>query len=618
MKKFVLGILAFIWLGFWTIFAQNSNILPDSAEIEVKSEIVMNEATNLKVTIMKSDSPMKTYKWTIRILVTDLNWNKLKDNEYTVPSQWMYTFQWSDLWTKEFQRWLEIKKEWKFYVEIQDINDNEEKALWRQLVTVIKEGKNKDKKHIELYSPITNANLIWEKVEVIGICADIPNSEATIYIDEKEVWKCNIWADWSFDHTVPNVTAWQHTLSVEIPNADWDIIWESDKIFFTISPSWEWWIKEVLVEPEFWLVAWDMPEVTVYTDEVIETVEMRLSDRPDDEAESLQKIWIWEFSKRFFLYTWWEINLSFDTSAANNSVHKSYDNYKTIKVSHIPIVTWLVASTHAKEKTADIYWDVINGSIVTWYVVKWWIDDSTLSWEDWAEKKTFKFNDVPYDTTINVNITPVRWQDRHWSASKTIKFTISKIDNCGNWICDEWETPETCPQDCSTCGNWICESWETPETCPQDCWPMCGNWICEPWETPENCPEDCWKINPISTCTIQTVPVRTTKIWDSYYLIRDKAKDVTKYLVYSSPTPDPKNRIKVYETTDTSYEYPFDYNAKEETYMYFWVIWICEWEEYDLTWATKVKVWPAENFFLLLCLTLLIYAWIKLFRQTEE
>jgi hypothetical protein len=74
----------------------------------------MNEATNLKVTIMKSDSPMKTYKWTIRILVTDLNWNKLKDNEYTVPSQWMYTFQWSDLWTKEFQRWLEIKKEWKF------------------------------------------------------------------------------------------------------------------------------------------------------------------------------------------------------------------------------------------------------------------------------------------------------------------------------------------------------------------------------------------------------------------------------------------------------------------------------------------------------------------------
>jgi len=138
MKKFVLGILAFIWLGFWTIFAQNSNILPDSAEIEVKSEIVMNEATNLKVTIMKSDSPMKTYKWTIRILVTDLNWNKLKDNEYTVPSQWLYTFQWSDLWTKEFQRWLEIKKEWKFYIEIQDINDNEEKVLWRQAITVIK------------------------------------------------------------------------------------------------------------------------------------------------------------------------------------------------------------------------------------------------------------------------------------------------------------------------------------------------------------------------------------------------------------------------------------------------------------------------------------------------
>jgi hypothetical protein len=113
--------------------------------------------------------------------------------------------------------------------------------------------------------------------------------------------------------------------------------------------------------------------------------------------------------------------------------------------------------------------------------------------------------------------------------------------------------------------------------------------------------------------------VRTTKIWDSYYLIRDKAENVTKYIVYSSTSQDIKNRTKIYETSDTSYEYPFDYESKEDVYMYFWVVWICEnWEEVELTWATKVQVWPAENFFLLVCLTLLIYAWIKLFRQTEE
>ena len=118
----MLGILAFMWLGFWTIIAQNGNILPDSAVIDVKTEIEMWEATNLKVTIMKNESKMSTYKWTIRIIVTDRDWNKISDNDYTAPSWWIYTFLWSDLWEKEFQRWLEIKKEWYFYVEIQDFN----------------------------------------------------------------------------------------------------------------------------------------------------------------------------------------------------------------------------------------------------------------------------------------------------------------------------------------------------------------------------------------------------------------------------------------------------------------------------------------------------------------
>jgi hypothetical protein len=43
-------------------------------------------------------------------------------------------------------------------------------------------------------------------------------------------------------------------------------------------------------------------------------------------------------------------------------------------------------------------------------------------------------------------------------------------------------------------------------------------------------------------------------------------------VIYSSPTPDGKNKTKVYETTDTSYEYPFDRTSKEDVFMYFWII----------------------------------------------
>ena len=98
----------------------------------------------------------------------------------------------------------------------------------------------------------------------------------------------------------------------------------------------------------------------------------------------------------------------------------------------------------------------------------------------------------------------------------------------------------------------------------------------------------------------------------------DKVENVSKYVVYSSEDEFWKNKTKVYETSDTSYEYPFDHTAEQDQFLYFWVVWICDdWEELELSGATRVQVGPAENFLLLVFLTLLIYSWIKLFKETE-
>ena len=127
MKKFILGILASIWLGFWTIFAQN---IPDSAEISVKDPIIVWEATNLKITIMKNWSKMNSYNGTIIIQITEEDWTtNLKDSDAVLPSNSVYTFSSSDLWEKEFQKWLEIKKEGTFYIEVSELFDDE-KILW--------------------------------------------------------------------------------------------------------------------------------------------------------------------------------------------------------------------------------------------------------------------------------------------------------------------------------------------------------------------------------------------------------------------------------------------------------------------------------------------------------
>ena len=577
MKKFVLGILTFIWLGFGVIFAQN---MPDNVEISVKDPINVWEATNLKVTMLKNWDKLASYDGTIWMIITDENWIKLKDNEYVLPSQGMYRFLWSDLWEKEFQKWLEIKKEWTFYIEISDLNESEDKILGRQLIHVITNNSSNDAKNIEIYYPVPNSTVNWDKIEIIASASDIPNSKATIYIDDKMANTADVWPNGSINYIVWSISEWVHTLSIEIPDINGNIIWKSDKIVFSVSPNGENWIKDVKVEPESWLMVGDMPVVTVYTDDMVESVKMKLSDRSENESMVMNKNWVWQFTQNVFLIGTWEISLSFDVSSSNNTVNKTYDNYKTITVSDVPFISNVKVDTNLEEKTAEISWDTSEASS---YLIDWWVEWSkTLSWKDWSDKSSFKFSDVPYDTVVNLTITPY-WskQTKHWVASKTIQFVISKTQTCWNWICDNWESHELCPQDC----QW---TWSTTIIL----WP---------------------------SCPAQTISTHTEKIWNSYYLIRDKVENVQKYIVYSSESPDWKDKLKVYETTDTSYEYPFDHTSEEDVFMYFRIVWVCEdWEELELTWATKVQVWPAENFFLLLCMTFLIYFWIKLFRNTEE
>ena len=137
--------LWYSWTNYYTedtlhqyVDYNDYKLLPDSAEISVKDTIIEWEAVNFKVTILKNWSIMTSYNGSILIVITEEDWTMLKANEYTVYNYWLYTYSSSDLWEKEFQKWLEIKKEWTFYIEVQDLNENEDKILWKQKITVIK------------------------------------------------------------------------------------------------------------------------------------------------------------------------------------------------------------------------------------------------------------------------------------------------------------------------------------------------------------------------------------------------------------------------------------------------------------------------------------------------
>lgn len=567
MRKFILGVLTFLWLGFWAIFAQN--ILPDEAQIEVKSPIIQWEATNLTITMLKNWSKMSSYRGTVYITITDENWGPLNKNDYTVPQQWLYDFSDIDLWSATFEKWLEIKKIWTFYIEVEDFNDPDERTLWRQQIKVIRNDATPWDFHIEILSPTQNMTIPNQKVEIFAKVPELKNSNAIIYLDDEILDTTLTDSQWMINYVMRWVSEWRHSLKIEVLDMDWvTALWSSDKIYFTTKQSSAEWVN-VTVDPEVGLIG-ETVKITAYTDEMIESVKIKLSDRQDNEAEVLPKVENWEFSKDVFLFNTWIINISLETSASNGDITQKFDNIKQFTVLDAPAITNIITWADSETQIATISRDVSNENESSSYLITYRLwEGQTNTLDERTDKKSFKFTDVPYDTTLNVIITPYRKEaTKHWAASETIKFVITK------W--QPWDS-------------------ENPDGASL-------TWL-------DNQPR----------CIVENISTRTKKIWDNYYLIWDKVENVSKYIVYSSTLPDGSDKMKVYETTDTSYQYPFDRTSEEDKFAYFWIVWICDdGQELELTGATKVQVWPAENFFLLLCMTFLIYFWIKLFRQTEE
>ena len=564
MKKFLFGLSVLLSGFIWFIFAQN--ILPDSVEIEVKSPITQWEATNMEITMMKNWSKLSTFDWEILMRVTDEEWKTLNVNEFVLPNRWIYQFSPADLWSKVFQKWLEIKKVWKFYIEIFDYNDVD-KVYWRKMVEVVRWREWVTEHRIEILEPTVNAMLTDEKLQIVATVSDLPNSNISIYLDDQLVWETLSDWDGNIYKWVSNVQPWNHVLRLECRDViEWAILWLSDNVSFTYTPKNIEWLKDIVVTPENGLKVGDVVKVVVNTDEMVEYVKLKLSDRSEEDSAILEKEWIWVFSQRIFLVAPWEVSMDLVMSSDNNSTTKTYQDVKRIYVWGAPEIWEITTDIDEENKSAKISWNVVNGN-VSGYIVNYWIDgDLNFSWQKWTDSESFVFTNVPYDKEIFMNIIPYReGQNKHGVASKTVQFVISK-PSVSTWL-------------------WVNIADMSPN---------------------------------VPRCTVQNISLRSTKIGDSYYLMWDKVENVSKYIVYSSVDEFWKNRTKVYETSDTSYEYPFDHTAEQDQFLYFWVVWICDdWEELELSWATKVQVGPAENFFLLLCLTLMIYFWIKLFKETE-
>jgi len=130
-----------------------------------------------------------------------------------------------------------------------------------------------------------------------------------------------------------------------------------------------------------------------------------------------------------------------------------------------------------------------------------------------------------------------------------------------------------------------------------------------------------WHLSSGAPCVVKNIKVSTQKIWDKRYLVRDVAENATKYIIYRSEygSGNLSNMNKVWETTETKFEYPFDKFADRNEYAYYAVEAECsDGSKIQVDNVKKVQVWPMENMVLFIVISLFFYSVYKLYNFTKN
>ncbi|RLB09383.1 MAG: hypothetical protein DRG27_04510, partial [Deltaproteobacteria bacterium] len=115
----------------------------------------------------------------------------------------------------------------------------------------------------------------------------------------------------------------------------------------------------------------------------------------------------------------------------------------------------------------DVGYFTVSGCENKDQVIKYCADENTLIYKP---SGTCEIQSINCDDTYGIG----------WKCDP-LKAECVLVEECGDGICDEFENPYNCYEDCGKCGDNLCTGPETIENCPEDCG-MCGDGICDPGE----------------------------------------------------------------------------------------------------------------------------------------
>jgi len=122
-------------------------------------------------------------------------------------------------------------------------------------------------------------------------------------------------------------------------------------------------------------------------------------------------------------------------------------------------------------------------------------------------------------------------------------------------------------------------------------------------------------------CVVKGIIVSDQQIGEKHYLVWSGVVNADKYIIYRSEweTSSTSSMQKVWETTWTMFEYPFNKFSKNNEYAYYVVEALCKDGNYvKIDNARRIQVWPAENIMLFIVISLFIYSIYRLYKYSKD
>jgi hypothetical protein len=374
--------------------------------------------------------------------------------------------------------------------------------------------------------------------------SDFPNSPIEFYIDGKKVQETITESDGSFSAYVSKLTEWKHSLSIKVVDIDGNVLSESDVIPFTYQTTDLNLYKSIVITPT-------SPEVnstitaTVNTLDTVTSIEMMI----DGQTYIMDKIDDGVYTKTFKLNNIGEYPIDLNISAGDNI--KTYQKVKSIKtVASTAGITSVKYARNPKDPSQVSTEWTIKGDFAS-YRVAYGTDSGALNQN---------INTTLPNTQLKLDISKTYYLQIQWlDAAGQVKGTASKLI--------------TIPK--------VDEDQIVPDT-----------------------------HGSAGTCKVEGIVISAMQSGGNYYITWPTIPGVDKFTIYSSDKPNTPiaQSVKVAETVENFFLYPFDPKAPTETYTYYTVQATCN----DGTVVTvdetkKIQVWPVQNIALLLLATMLIY-----------